>query len=360
MTSVLIVLSSDSRRGAEVEGERLGRELHAAGFVVDVVALAGAAGQSDRLGVDSLGRWARSPRTLVRLRRSAAVHDIVLAYGSSTLPACAVALFGRRTPFVYRSIGDPAAWVRGPIHRWRTRMLMQRASAVVALWDGAAHSIEELYAVPSARTSVIPNARARDEFEPVERPNRQAARTDFGIRHGETVCGVVGALVPEKRVELAIDAVARLPGTRLLIVGDGPRRAELERRATEALGDRVTFTGTLVDVRSAYAAMDVLLLSSSTEGMPGVVIEAALSGLPVAACSVGAVPWLFSNGVRGALAPANPDPDEFAASILQALHNSSDPHQLATKCSWRAVTAQWSDVLFEVAARQRRAARMHR
>lgn len=360
MTSVLIVLSSDFRRGAEVEGERLGPELIAAGFDVDVVALAGTAGRSDRLAVESLGRGARTPSTLVRLRRRAALHDIVLAYGSSTLPACAVALFGGRTPFIYRSIGDPAAWVRGPMHRRRTGLLMRRASVVVALWDGAADAIEELYAVPSDRTSVIPNARAREEFDPVERSHRQAARTDFGIRGGETVCGVVGSLVPEKRVELAIDAVAQLPGTRLLIVGDGPRRAELERRATEALGDRVTFTGALVDVRPAYAAMDVLLLPSSTEGMPGVVIEAALSGLPVVACGVGAVPWLFSNGVRGTLAPANPEAEEFAASIVQALPNSSDPNQLATTCSWPAVTARWSDVILEVVARQPRAARRHR
>lgn len=360
MISVLILLASDARRGAEIEGERLGRQLNAAGFIAEVVALASSSGVGERLPVASLGKRPLSPRVLRGLRRRAVEHDVVVAYGSSTLPACVLALAGTRTPFVYRSIGDPAAWVRGRLHRQRTRILMCSASAVVTLWSGGSRAIQELYGVAPGRTAVIPNARSSTEFSPPDVHDRTAARLEFGLDSDVVVCAVVGALAAEKRIDLAIEAVALLPETQLLIVGDGPRRSDLERRASEALGDRVTFTGSLADVHSVYAASDVLLVPSSTEGMPGVVIEAALSGLPVAACRVGSLGWLFENGVRGVLLSVDADPRQFADAIIRALPLASDPLALENVCSWSTVTDRWRRVLADVAADQAPRRGLHR
>jgi glycosyltransferase involved in cell wall biosynthesis len=360
MTRALILLASDARRGAEIEGERLGRELTSAGFTIDVVALTEARGDVARLPVESLGSRPMSTGTLRGLRRRASQHDVVVAYGSSTLPACAIALAAMGTPFVYRSIGDPAAWVRGPLHRQRTGVLMRRATAVVTLWDGGSRAIRDLYGVAPRRISVIPNARSREEFSPADAKLQETARHSWGIDTEVSLCAVIGALAGEKRVGMAIDAVALLPEAHLLIVGDGPERSGLERRARRSLGDKVVFAGPLADVRSVYAASDVLLVPSSTEGMPGVVIEAALSGLPVAACSVGALGWMFDNGVRGALVPPDTDPRRFADAIVEAMSLESDPSALAAVCSWSAVTDRWSQVLAAVAGGPGRAPGAHR
>lgn len=345
---VLVVLASNARRGAEIEGDRLAKELMQVGVHAKAVALAVGGADGARLDVPVLGPAPLSVRTFRALRREASAFDVVLAYGSTTLPACALGLAGARRPFVYRSIGDPAQWLRGRLHRWRTGFFMRRAAMVVPLWAEAGVSIQQLYGVPSTRVLVVPNARSADEFCPPAVGERSAARDHFEVADHETLAVVVGSLTDEKRVELAIRAVASLSGARLLVVGGGPCRSELERLGRELLGDRVTFTGALDDVRSVYHAADVLVLPSRTEGMPGVVVEAGLVGVPVAACDVGALRWLLAHGVRGALVPASAGPAEMAGAITVASGTPPSEHHLASTCSWDAVVTAWRTVLERV------------
>ena len=85
-----------------------------------------------------LGRRRLGLSTLRRLRQAAHGVDVVIAYGSSTLPACVIALASSSTPFVYRNISDPGYWVRNRLHRAVTGFQYRRAAMVVALWPGAA------------------------------------------------------------------------------------------------------------------------------------------------------------------------------------------------------------------------------
>ena len=352
--SVLVVLSSNARRGAEIEGHRLSQELTDAGVSARAVALAPGSGEGARLDVPVLGARPLSWRTLRALRREARAVDVVLAYGSTTLPACALGLVGSRRPFVYRSIGDPAQWLRGRWHRERTGILMRRAAIVVPLWDEAAASIQQLYRLPASQIAVIPNARSVDEFRPPTSDERSAARKSFGVDDDEILAVVVGALSKEKRVDLAIRAVAELESVRLLVVGEGDCRTQLEKLGSEVLGERVAFTGTLTDVRPVYAAADVLVLPSRTEGMPGVVVEAGLMGVPAAACDVGAMRWLMKHGVSGTLVSVDAEPPELAAAITTALFASEPVQTLETSCSWAAAVAGWRQVIDKCAIRRSR------
>lgn len=221
---VLVVLASANRRGAELEGRDLAEQLSAHQVPTSAVALA--AGELD---VPVLGRTALAPSTLRALRRRARRSRLVIAYGSSSLPASALALAGTRVPFVYRSIGDPAAWIRGPAHQARTTLLMRRAAHVVTLWPGAADSIGRLYGVAPADRSAIPNARDHRSFGPPSVAERRRARDSLSIPHGTSVVVLIGSLSEEKRPALAADAVRQVSGTQLLVVGDGPARAQLER-----------------------------------------------------------------------------------------------------------------------------------
>ena len=104
------------------------------------------------------------------------------------------------------------------------------------------------------------------------------------------VIGTVAALRPEKNVARLLRAFARLPGGRLVIVGDGAERAGLQALAAELrLAERVEFAGHQTDTPAFYARFDVFALSSDTEQMPLSVIEAMASGLPVVSTDVGDV-----------------------------------------------------------------------
>ena len=352
---VLIVIASDRRRGAELEGVQLASELTSVGYVAEAVALAPAAATS-RIDVHTLGETRLGLGTLRALRRRARAVDVVIAYGSTTLPACAISMLGLSTPFVYRSIGDPNAWVRGGWHRRRTGFLLRRARRVVALWPGAAESIGDRYDVSASRIDVIPNARSLHDFRVADTGDRAASRRALGLPAEGLVVGCVGSISPEKRVRLAVDAVRELEGAVLLVAGDGPDRAAVEGVATASLGDRVVFTGQLESVVEAYASIDVLLLTSATEGMPGVMIEAAMSGVPVVATDVGAVRWLFDNGVRGEPVPVDATAQEYSEAIVRtAKMPSVTDADVPDACTWATVVEQWVPILDRVSVASKQA-----
>ncbi|AGP34976.1 glycosyltransferase [Sorangium cellulosum] len=127
-----------------------------------------------------------------------------------------------------------------------------------------------------------------------------ALRSELVQRPGDRLAVVACRLIPTKRVELAIEAArAAGAGLRLVIVGDGPERAALERLARRAAaessrgadGAAVRFTGTLPrsEALAWIGAADVLLHPSSHEAAPTVIREARALGVPVIACDAGDV-----------------------------------------------------------------------
>lgn len=116
---------------------------------------------------------------------------------------------------------------------------------------------------------------------------------------GERIVGYVGRLAPEKQVGRLLE-VCGLPNTRVLIVGDGPDRAELEDRFH---GYPVTLTGRLSgeDLADAYAAMDVFVHCGTEETFGQTIQEAHASGLPVVAPAKGGQRHLIRDGVDGYL-----------------------------------------------------------
>ena len=102
---------------------QLGDELTRSGHRVVTAALTG--GAPSPLAVPVLGVSALAPATLRALRRQARGADLVVAHGSRTLPACALALFGGGIPFVYRNIGDPTAWSGSGLRKLRTQIFLE-------------------------------------------------------------------------------------------------------------------------------------------------------------------------------------------------------------------------------------------
>jgi glycosyltransferase involved in cell wall biosynthesis len=299
---ILQVITDDDRRGAQVFAQDLGAACRDRGHHVTTVALApGAAGG---LAVETLGPTRLGRQSISALRRRLSTSDIVVAHGSSTLPACALATAGTGVPFVYRQISDSLFWAGTPARRWRVRALLRRAAAVVALAPGAADVLRTRFAVPEDAIAVIPNGVPAGSFAPSDQAAKAAARESFGLAPERPVVLSIAALVPEKGVDLVIDAVATLPDVQLLVAGDGPARADLERAARRLVPDRCVFAGSLADPAPAYAAADLVVLASrGGDSMPAALVEAGFCGLPVVSTDVGAIADVVIDGRTGVVLP---------------------------------------------------------
>ena len=146
----------------------------------------------------------------------------------------------------------------------------------------------------------------------------KAAREQLGIARDQLVVGMVSVLRPGKGHDIAIAAVAalrpRFAGLRLLIVGDGPSRAEVERLAAP-LGDAAVLTGHRDDVMELLDATDVLVHPSRFDAFPTVLLEAMAARVPVLSTGVGGIPEIVSDGVSGVLV----DPSGGAGELAEAL-----------------------------------------
>lgn len=350
--AVLIVISSTDRRGAEIEGMTLAHQLTERGTPAQVVALC--QGLSPRgLPIEALGSRALSAQTLKHLRKKALESSVVIAYGSTTLPACAFALLGTRRRFVYRSIGDPGEWSRGRVHRLRTSVLFHRACHVVALWPGAARSIESLYRLDESGVAVIPNARDPEFFRPPSDQERAQARRDLGIGERPTIA-IIGSLSAEKRVSLLLQTMPLLPHVDLIVVGDGPLRGDLEQSARSTLGDRCRFLGSVDDVRSVLWAVDLVAMTSRTEGLPGVLIEASMCGVASVTTDVGGIRESFRESESVSLVAADVSPADLAEAIDQVLasrrrsnitERSFTENAFNERFTWQHVVAEWESII---------------
>jgi glycosyltransferase involved in cell wall biosynthesis len=136
------------------------------------------------------------------------------------------------------------------------------------------------WGVPPGRIVVIPNGIVAEEFR-YDGRLRDRTRAAWGVGADTVVVGAVGRLEPGKRVDVLIRALARIPRTVLVIVGDGSARSTLTRLAHAAgVADRVVFTGETAEVRPLLCGMDVVASASPEETFGLAILEALACGLP--------------------------------------------------------------------------------
>lgn len=142
----------------------------------------------------------------------------------------------------------------------------------------------------------------------------------------------LGALIPLKGHDLVIDAVARLPGVRLWIAGEGPDRAALEQRIAQAgLGDRVRLLGGVPheEVATVLAAADVMALASEREGLASAWLEALAAGTPLVIPDVGGARQVVTDVAAGRIVPRTVD--AFAEALAALL--ADPPTQAAVRAT---------------------------
>lgn len=146
--------------------------------------------------------------------------------------------------------------------------------------------------------------------------DRTTARRDLGLSDDEFVVVQVGRLVPQKRPDRVVAAMAEAGSGTLLMAGEGALRPEVEAQIEQlGLGDRVRLLGPRRDAHDIMVAADAVMLGGDFEGLPLTLLEAMSLGRPVIGTRVRGIAELIDHGVDGLL--ADPDPVSLGRVISQ-------------------------------------------
>lgn len=221
-----------------------------------------------------------------------------------------------------------------PFENW----VFNRARAILATSPEYAKGSAYLRKYAS-KTAVVPFG---IDLEPYQNPSPAARQAAVELRRGnDPLWLAVGRLVYYKGLDVAIRALAKVPG-RLMIVGDGPLKDPLQRLAREAgVSDRIVWRGRLEreELVGAYHAATALWFPSNarSEAFGLVQVEAMASGCPVINCQIegSGVPWVSRHEESGLTTPIN-DPDAFAAAANRLLRESGLRSRLSLQSRARA------------------------
>jgi len=286
-----------------------------------------------------LNGWVAAQRLAPRVRRFA--PDVVLAYW--------VYPDGNAALRVARSLGVPCVigalgsdiHVQSGLNARQTRATIAGADALLTVSEAMRLTAIASFGARPERTHTIINGFNTGVFHPRE---SAPLRARFGLPADARVVVYVGRFVEAKGMRELVQAFARLasgdPRARLVLVGDGVMRAELEQLVRAAgVGERVVLPGGLPPEQVAewICASDVLTLPSWSEGYPNVVVEAVACGRPVVATDVGGTREIL-NASNGVLIPPR-DPVALERALRTALDTSWDHAAIAA-----AMRRTWDDV----------------
>ncbi|MGE0480137.1 MAG: glycosyltransferase [Phycisphaerae bacterium] len=173
----------------------------------------------------------------------------------------------------------------------------------------------------------------------MDRPDRDAARRRFGITEHEFAVFWVGRLDPVKRVDLLVRVaeIMNTAPTRIVLVGDGPERAAIERLLSlSSAKGRVTLAGWHDDLADVWAAADAFVLPSRTEGMPNALLEAMAAAVPAVASDIPSIRELQGDPPRLLLATSG-DAKSFADALEFLRANPAARRELGA----RAAASVW-------------------
>lgn len=240
--------------------------------------------------------------------------NLISPYSGQYGLAAAIAL---RIPTVavYQLPNDPANRLQHLLKRATAR----GTTAHVGVGERVARDIERRLGLRSGTALTIHNG--VDDRVP-----QPPGRTDGG-----PTIGAVGRLAPQKGFDVLLRALVRIPGVRLVIVGDGPDRAELERLSRElGVADRTSFAGWIDEPRNLLRSFDVLAVPSRNEGFPLTVLEGLLAEVAVVATDVGSVSEAVVPGETGALVEPE-DVDGLAAALHALLADPEERQRLGRR-----------------------------
>lgn len=203
-----------------------------------------------------------------------------------------------------------------------------------------ARDYEDWLGLEAGSVGVIHNGFDVDEIRAAStREPEDETPASLGIPDNAQVIGGVMRFSEEKRPGLFVDAAIalapRLPGTHFLLIGEGPLRAELRKKVADAgLSDRIHLPGAKRPIEPWMNRMSILVLTSRMEGLPNVLIEAQILGVPVAATKVGGVPETMIEGETGIMVDSD-DPSVLADHLFDMAADTAKLRDMGeAACDW--------------------------
>ena len=330
MIKVLLLIPNLDRSGAEKQLTHLAMGLPRDEFDVEVVALTRGGPYEEQLKVAGIPltiigkRWKFDPLALQRLRRLIARKqpDILHTWLFAANAYGRMAVGSKPVPKVVVSERCVDSWKANWQH-WFDRKLAPRTDRLI----GNSQAVADFYGdlgFPRERTLVIPNG-----IEPAtdSTRTRQSICDEFDFPVDSKIIGCVGRLAPQKRVSDLIWAMELLqslqPDSRLLIIGEGPQRKELEDFARNIrLSDVIRFAGHRSDVSNIILHMDVFCLASDFEGQSNSLMEAMANGRPVVVSDIAPNLELVQHEKTGLVVPVSDRP-AFTRACVRLIQDKS-------------------------------------
>lgn len=270
----------------------------------------------DPLAVFRLARF-------LRRRKPAIIH----ALNSSGNRYGVIAAILARVPGRITTELNYFQWERSKRHDLLDRIIGRFTDRVVA----NSHYVKVVFGratkIPPEKIDVIYNGYRVDQYEAVSRRDdaRRDKRRELGLKNDCVAFGIIARLARVKNHLMLLRACRLLNDSghayQVVMAGDGPERADLESLARElGVSDSVAFLGNRTDPLEITGALDVTLLTSTTESLSNAIIESLLAARPVIATDVGGNPELVTDGRNGFLVPSD-DADTLAARMRQFIEN---------------------------------------
>jgi glycosyltransferase involved in cell wall biosynthesis len=323
--------------GTQRQALELARRLDPARFQVEIWLLAAGDDLTPLAGrhgipVIRLGRRKQvGPAALARLGWRLKTQNLDVLMPLTVVPNIWGRVFGRlaRVPVIVgncRGGGAPRRQHERRLWPWAHHILCNSRAIRSVLIDSCR--------VPAGRLTTIYNGVDTEYFSPPDAP----VAGPPGV-----LC--VARMVPEKDHDTLLEAFSRTaqahPEAELWLLGDGPRLKEVRDLARRLMpGERVKLLPPREDLRPLLHQASLLVLSSRTEALPNVILEAMASGLPVVATRVGGVPELVDHGRTGWLVDAG-DASGLAAAMSQALADP-DARQVMGRAGRKRVLENFS------------------
>ena len=241
-----------------------------------------------------------------------------------------------RTPCIIASVHNQYCHRQKPLKRRLLNNLLARGTdAIVAVSEAVKADIVHFDHVAPKKIVVIPNG---IDVAAISVGDRAHARLSLGIPQDARVIGSVGRLIDQKGHMYLIEALALIkdthPKARVLIVGEGPLRGELEALAGSlGVAERVTFAGVRRDIPDMLAAMDAFAMPSLWEGFGIALIEAMVAGVPVVATSIPPFQEIITDREDALIVPI-----EDAGALASAMELLLDDASLSRKLGEAART----------------------
>jgi L-malate glycosyltransferase len=229
-------------------------------------------------------------------------HGLAVGKTAARLAGVPIRIVSRRVDFPLRS----------------RRKYIKNIDAVIAISEEVKRVCLE-GGVPGSLVEVVPSGIDFTPFRDVK--DRDFLRREFGFAAEDYLAGIVAQLEDHKGHRYLIEAAGflkeRAPHVKIIVVGEGSLRMELDRRARELdVGDMVYFLGFREDVPRILASLDLFVLSSHMEGLGTSLMDAMACRLPIVATQAGGIPEIVIHRKTGLLVPPR-DADALAQAILK-------------------------------------------